>query len=154
MRALLLLVVIAAAAQSPALPSEIYQWVDTDGHVHYGDRPAGIQAEKRNDIVSRPTDAEAVSRRRAAIREQQANYEQARELAAEAAEEAADLEAENDRRRQQCEQHQARLERYLQSRRLYREDAAGERVYLDESEVLAARARVQQKIEDSCGAPP
>ncbi len=153
MRAVLLLVLIAAAAQRPAFPGEIYQWVDANGHVHYGDRPVGVLAEKRNDIVSRPTNAEAVSRRREAIRDRQANYEQARALAAEAAEETADAEAENDRRRQQCEQHQARLERYLQSRRLYREDASGERVYLDEDEVLAARARVQQKIEDSCGPP-
>jgi hypothetical protein len=46
--------------------------------------------------------------------------------------------------------YRERLESYLQSRRLYRENESGERVYLDEDEVMTARAALQKKIQETC----
>jgi hypothetical protein len=40
----------------------------------------------------------------------------------------------------------------LTSRRLYREDENGERVYLDEAQMQSARDRVQSQVEEYCGA--
>ena len=43
------------------------------------------------------------------------------------------------------------MQRFVTSRRLYREDEAGERVYLDEAETQAARQRVEDQISEYCG---
>ena len=54
-------------------------------------------------------------------------------------------------RDEKCATYKARLQKFLTSRRLYREDEYGERVYLDEAEMLAARERVQGQVEEYCG---
>jgi hypothetical protein len=46
--------------------------------------------------------------------------------------------------------YKERLQRFVTSRRLYREDESGERVYLDEEQSQAARERVQQQVEEHC----
>jgi hypothetical protein len=38
----------------------------------------------------------------------------------------------------------------LTSRRLYREDGNGERVYLDDSQIDEARAKAQSDVEEYC----
>jgi hypothetical protein len=146
------LIVLAAAVviSSTAPAAEIYKWVDEDGNVHYVDRPTGNPTEERLDILSRRTSNSAV---RAAVQtrlDRQATRREAQEEADRAAQAAADAEAEREKRREQCQMFRARMETYLQSRRLYRENEAGERVYLDETETLEARAKVQEKIQEFC----
>ncbi len=46
--------------------------------------------------------------------------------------------------------YKERLQTYLTSRRLYRQGENGERIYLNEEETLAARAKVQEKIVEFC----
>jgi hypothetical protein len=58
--------------------------------------------------------------------------------------------AELEQRDARCKQHRARLESYLQSRRLYHENEAGEREYLDEAQTLAARQKVEELIQEDC----
>ena len=62
-----------------------------------------------------------------------------------------ELRAAQQERQEQCQKYRARLEKYLQSQRLYKEDQSGERVYLDEDETLAARTRVEEQIKEYCG---
>ena len=147
--ALMLTVAAALTASGTALSGEIYKWTDEDGNVHYEDRPLGESVE-RVDIVSRSTDSSAVqaaidanNNRMDALRESRAKRAQEKEDADKAAEE---LQA----RRQKCEQYRARLESYLQSQRLYREDESGERVYLDDQQIMEARAKVQEQIQEYC----
>ena len=51
---------LALAASGAALAGDIYKWVDAEGNVHYGDRPAGAQSE-RMAIDSKPTDEARVA---------------------------------------------------------------------------------------------
>ena len=39
----------------------------------------------------------------------------------------------------------------LESRRLYRQDEAGERTYLDDAEREEARAKTEELIKETCG---
>ena len=50
----------------------------------------------------------------------------------------------------QCESYRASLERYAQSRRIYREGADGERTYLDDDEMTQARKRLEDHIAKNC----
>ena len=58
--------------------------------------------------------------------------------------------AEMEARAAKCQEHRARLESYLQSRRLFRENEAGEREYLDEEQTMEARRKVEEAIQENC----
>ena len=147
---LLLTVTAILATSGWAGASEIYKWTDEDGGVHYEDRPTGLPPMERLDIVSRNTDNTVVQARIAAQRKSRATAEQ---VASEAPPEMskAEVRAEQEKRQQQCQMYRAKLESFLRSQRLYREDDAGERQYLDEDEILAARERVEGQIKEYCG---
>jgi len=102
------------------------------------------------NIVSARTDNSAVQARLQARREERAAREQ---VASEAPPEMTkeEIRAEQEKRQQQCQKYRDRLEAFLRSQRLYEENDAGERRYLDEQEVVAARAKVQEQIVEYCG---
>jgi hypothetical protein len=132
-------------ASSGAFAQNIYKWTDDDGNVHYGDIPAGAQAETVA-ISSKPTDPQRV----------QAQTQARVSAQTKAAEEAAnapqgpspqELKAEADERASKCTRYRQTLQKFVVSRRLYREDENGERVYLDETETQAARDRAEGHVE-------
>jgi hypothetical protein len=147
------ILLLATAMTGTVAAAEIYKWVDADGNVQYGDRPSGAQSEVQLQIASQPTDPARIEAQTTARLEQQA-------AASEAAREAAaneppgpteeELRTEARERAEKCTMYRARLEKFVQSRRLYREDANGERVYLDEAETQAARDNVQHQVEEYC----
>ena len=61
-----------------------------------------------------------------------------------------ELQAQAGERAQLCSSYRAQLQKYITSRRLYREDDNGERVYLEEDETLAARERVENQVQEFC----
>ena len=133
-----------------ALAGDIYKWVDAQGNVHYEDRPLGAQAE-RLAIQSQPTDRAAVAAQVRAGAEARAKAAEAK--AAEMANQptAEELQAAADEKAQKCSDYRQRLQKMLTSRRLYREDPSGERVYLDEAQMQTARDEVQSQVEEYCG---
>ena len=50
----------------------------------------------------------------------------------------------------QCKQAQERYKTYIESRRLYRETAAGEREYLTDAELSAARIQAKKDVDEFC----
>lgn len=133
-----------------AMANEIYKWVDDEGNVHYGDRPSGAAAEQRLAASYRRTETSAVQKRIESLTQAQAARQERRSAAAEAAEAAAAERAAAEEKKKLCETYRARLETFVQSRRLYREDENGERVYLDEAQRQDARQRVEDLISENC----
>lgn len=146
----ILLTTAIALISGSAFAGEIYKWTDADGNVHYGDRPTTTAPVERVAISSRSTDTAAVTARRQAHDELQVSRAEKKAERAEADKAAADAKAEEENRAQQCEMYRARMQSFLQAPRLYREDESGERVYLDDEQILAARAKVQDKIQETC----
>lgn len=149
-RKILVLVLSAAALWTSAFAGEIYKYVDDDGNVHYLDRPTGESGEERLDITYSGTSSESVSARVQKRRDYMAALDEARSEAKSQREAEAQARAELEERAAKCQEHRARLESYLQSRRLYREDASGEREYLDEEQVMEARRKVEEAIQETC----
>lgn len=143
------LIMFVVSASGIAFANDIYKWTDEDGNIHYGDRPTGDATEQRLAINSRATDPSKVNAR-----------VQSRHTARKAAEEAAasepegptkdELRAKAAERSQKCDTYKARLQKFVQSRRLYKEDENGERVYLDEEQTQAARERVENQVQEYC----
>ncbi len=140
---------LAFAATGIATAGDIYKWVDEDGNVHYGDKPVGNQTE-RLAIESQPTDSARIAAQNQA---RTAARTEAREAEAAAAAEGPseeELQAEAQERAKKCSDYRATMQRFVTSRRLYREDDGGERVYLDEAETQTARQRVEDQITEYC----
>jgi hypothetical protein len=76
--------------------------------------------------------------------------EEAKSTAAAAEQEAAENAAAEKQRSDRCDRARARLESYLQARRLYRTDDNGERVYLDDSQSQEARRKAEEQIAEFC----
>ena len=142
--------VVALTLASGAMANEIYKWTDENGTVHYGDRPSGAATEQRLAMSYRRTDSGSVDKRVQARVEAKTAREEARadaDAAEKEAEENAAIAAERERK---CERSRTRLETYLQSRRLYRTDDNGERVYLDDEQRSEARRKAEEQVAEFC----
>ena len=149
-RLALLCAITAMTVAGGAMANEIYKWTDENGTVHYGDRPSGAATEERLALTFTRTDNAAVQQRVQARVEATAAREEARTAAAQAQEKAAEKEAEAAERAERCDKARARLERYLQSQRLYRMDENGERVYLDDTQLENERQKAEEQITEYC----
>ncbi len=145
------LMVTAAAItlSAAALASDVYKYIDANGQVNYVDRPSGDPSEQRLNIVSKPTNRSAVQAR---VQARLDTKNAAWKAAGNAPEQSTPEEArsEREKRQQNCKMYRDRLVQYVQSRRLYREDEQGKRVYLNDQELRAARERVEQQVQEHC----
>ena len=140
---------LAIVAAHTAIAGDIYKWTDAEGNVHYGDKPAGDQPE-RVAVDSQPTDPARIQAATQARADSRTARSEAAAAAAASAPSAEQLQAEAAERAERCTSVRAQMQQLVTSRRLYREDANGERVYLDESETIAARERVENQISEFC----
>ncbi|MDH3266157.1 MAG: DUF4124 domain-containing protein [Gammaproteobacteria bacterium] len=133
-----------------AVAGEIYKWTDENGSVHYEDRPTGNTEMERLDVVSRNTNNAIVQARLDADRKAR---DAARQVASEAPPEMSkeEIRAEQKARQEKCQSYRDRLEAFLGSQRLYQEGDDGERTYLSDEEVMAARSKVEGQIREYCG---
>ena len=142
--------VIALTLSGGAVANEIYKLTDEEGNVHYRDRPTGAPSEVRLGISYNRTDKGVVQQQQVARVETQAARQEQRNAADEADRVAVAEATAEAGRQKQCESYRASLERYAQSRRLYREGADGERTYLDDDEMTQARKRLEDHIAKNC----
>jgi len=148
-KALIIFTIATLGFSGAVLSGEIYKWADEDGNVHYEDRPVGDEVQ-RLDVVSSGTNNSNVQASIDARHEREAARADARSKRAEEEQAAADAKVESEQRAVKCTESRARMQAYLQARTLYREDDNGERVYLDEDQVMDARNTAQDQIQKYC----
>ncbi len=149
-RIVLSFAVMAMTIASGATANEIYKWTDAEGNVYYEDRPSGAETEERLSMTYRPTNNSTVQKRVDRRVEAQTARHEAETVAAAAQQESADNAAADAARQARCDSSRARLESYLQSRRMYRTDADGQRVYLDDAQRQEARQKAEEQISEFC----
>lgn len=130
--------------------AEIYKWVDADGNVQYGDRPSGAASEVRLQIASSRTDPAKLQAQAAARQEADEYLAQEAEANKPTGPTKEELRAEAQEKAEKCEMYKNRMNDFLRARHLYREDDKGERVYLDDSEMAEARAKVEGQVQEYC----
>lgn len=146
---LVIFAALALATTTLYAQQQVYRSVDEQGNVVYSDRPEGQDAEPVFIAVRRPPGNPvgiAQPRARAGASESAQQENLAAEMGAEPT--AAQI---AEQRARNCEIARERLELTLTSRRLYRTTAEGERQYLDEEEIDAARERAMADVETWCG---
>jgi len=149
-RIVLTFAVMAMTFAGGAVANEIYKWTDAEGNVYYEDRPTGAETEERLDITYQTTNNSAVQKRVQKRVDAQTARQEADSVAAAAQQEAADNAAADADRQMKCDNSRARLESYLQSRRMYRTDENGQRVYLDDEQRQEARQKAEDQISEFC----
>jgi len=137
------IVTLALLAAGTLHGAEVYRYVDEDGTVAYSDRPVGQNAETivvttRAPIVPPPP---AATTQPDPVAGEETVERQRREPTPE---ERAEDRAAN------CAIARERLERYAISRRLFRPLPSGEREYLSDAEIDAARAGAAADVEEWC----
>jgi hypothetical protein len=150
-----LLTVVGATATAET----VYKWVDGSGQVHYTDLPpregdakilgvyqqeagmvedseSGDYTDEGGDEGSPPAQASETPR----TAEPPVSEEAMAAVEADAAK----------AKVVQCKEAQDRYQRYIDSRRLFRETPDGKREYLTDKELTEARARAKQAVTDYC----
>ena len=148
-KTLILFTTASVAFSAAAVAGEIYKWTDEEGNVHYEDRPT-VEEVERVAIASSRTNSSSVRASVDARRARQAAREDANAKREEEERKAAEVAQIAAEREQKCQESRARMENYLQARRLYREDENGEREYLDDTQVMEAREQAQDDIQAYC----
>lgn len=138
MRVLLCLLLLPGLAMA-----EIYRWVDANGQVHFGQRPApgAEQVEVKPQVVER--DAATVERQERATRFFEARREEQAQAAAAATERKTQQEKE-------CGELRRQLAGIPEGWRYYKTDANGERTYYSDAEVDTARRQLSDRISERC----
>lgn len=151
--------VLIAGLSAAAAAENVYKWVDSSGQIHYTDLPprqsgarvlgvyqqqAGVVAEDDEDYddagSDEPPDDGAPPEGAPRTPEPPVSQEAMAAAEADAAK----------ARVEQCKAAQDRYQRYVESRRLFRETPDGKRVYLTDQELTEARARARQAVSDYC----
>jgi hypothetical protein len=139
--------IIASLAAATLPGAEVYRQVDADGNVTYSDRPMGADAETIIIETPPPSTPPVIAAPpspgpgAAGSEPDAAPQREPREPTPEerAAERAAN-----------CDVARERLDRYMMARRLYRSTPDGEREYLSDAEIDAARAEAAADVEEWC----
>jgi FKBP-type peptidyl-prolyl cis-trans isomerase len=130
--------------------ADVYRYVDANGQVQYTDRPQTLPAEKL-DIESRRTDVVALNDRLEAERKRAEEAEETRSLArAETEDEQAARQLTAKEKAEQCMQARERYGKYTSSHRLYEDLGNGQRRYLSDAEIDAARDGARRAMEELC----
>ncbi len=136
----------ALAALASADDREVFQWTDTEGNVHYSDRPLADNAEP-SGVKTRTTDsARIVEAKRARIEEKQLRAAAKATAASHSATDAVNA----DRYAENCRRARAALASILNARRLYVPDEGGGRRYLDKDETTARRTKAEADVSEWC----
>ncbi len=140
-----------AIAVSASFGGEVFKWTDADGHVHFGDKPGGAQAESvrlRASPVAPAATGEALE---AGRRERTARLlnEYAVERSEREEAKARALGALTERRRR-CTAAQRELSELVQTPYLYTRDEKGAKVILPVSDLRKQRAELSVRVQELC----
>lgn len=132
-----------------------YKWVDKNGKVQYGDTPppgAKISSVRPPSPSSQPQiPAKKGDERKGplSIAEKDAEFRKRQQESEKEREKQAKTQQEADEKRETCARARESL-RILESGRVTRVDAKGERYFLDDAQLSQEKARARQTEQQSC----
>jgi hypothetical protein len=138
-------------AVSLGASADVYKWVDTQGRVHYSDRP-DVEGAERVAVASRRSNPETIVERTDA---ENAQRQQAATQTADQQREQATTQAVEKylakTRETQCKDAKEQYRVAIESQKLYRIGKDGERQYLTSAEIDEARMNARRAMDELCG---
>jgi Domain of unknown function (DUF4124) len=150
LRTLLFVSAATAWLAAGAAAADVYKFKDDQGNVLYTDKPATLPAERLN-IQSQKTDTVAVQTRQQDELKRLQDADKATQQASSGAraQQPAAQPSETPKA-DQCAKARQRYEGYMNSQRLYEQGADGQRRYLADDELTAARASAKASMDVMC----
>lgn len=150
LRTLFTLTVAAAVFAAGPVAADVYKFKDDHGNVLYTDKPSTLPAERLN-IQSQKTDVVAAQARAQEETKQVQDADKANQQAAQGGQQqtATPAEAANNKS-EGCAKARDRYNQYMTSQRLYESLADGQRRYLSDAELDAARASAKASMDVMC----
>jgi hypothetical protein len=150
LRTLFLLTAATAWLAAGPAAADVYKFKDDQGNVLYTDKPATLPAERLN-IQSQKTDTVAVQTRQQDELKRLQDADKATQQASSGAraQQPAAQPSETPKA-DQCAKARQRYESYMNSQRLYEQGADGQRRYLADDELTAARASAKASMDVMC----
>ena len=143
---------LAASLWAMGAHADVYRYTDEKGNVQYTDKPRMLPAELLR-LQSKPTDGAAAQARAAAelkrSQELIAGGQKNNNAAADADKKAASELSEKDKA-ERCVKARERYDSYMNSQRLYKTSATGEREYLDDAALTESRNNARIAMEELC----
>lgn len=123
--------------------AEIYRWIDEQGRVHFGQRPAaGAEVvEVKPQVVER--DAQTREREARSQRFYEAREQEREQAISQAAQQ-------RERQAAECRELRQRMANLPEGYSYYREGANGERIYYSDEELDTARRQLRERIAERC----
>jgi hypothetical protein len=150
LRSLITLALTASTLLATQTFADVYRYKDEQGNILYTDKPATLPAERLN-VQSQKTDTVALQARQQEEQQRMNTTNQSRQqAAAKQTDERKAAETSATDKAEQCKKARERYDSYMTSRRLYEQQADGERRYLSDAELDAARASAKASMDVLC----
>jgi len=125
--------------------SEIYRWKDANGVPHYSDQPQpGAELIKSDKRPANPVPTPAPAPVSSTLSTDSSAPPLSREVTQQVRQEAATAKAE------QCKKQEEAYQRAIQARRIFKTDEKGNKVFLNDSEIDAARLEARANRDRAC----
>jgi hypothetical protein len=130
-----------------------YKWVDKDGRVQYGDTPPpgvkGTPVRPPPGGASQPDDPQAAKKGPMTAAEKEADFRKRQLEAEKDRQKQAQADQAAEDKRENCSRAQE-TQRSLETGRVARTDAKGERYFLDERQIASETANARQRVQQWC----
>lgn len=150
LRTVFILTAAAAVFAAGPVAADVYKFKDEHGNVLYTDKPSTLPAERLN-IQSQKTDTVAVAARQ---QEEMNRLQDADKLNQQAADKSKDQQQAAQltatQKAEQCAKAKQRYDTYMNSQRLYEKSEDGQRRYLSDAELTAARDSAKASMDAMC----
>lgn len=144
MKSIFLLMLMIA----PPVSAGVYKWTDSDGNVHFGDRPVDIQSATEVKIRINNHTGVANSSGRNADREYLLKKIDEGKVAD--TEKKKKQKAETKKRKRLCKTYKTEYQIQLQSNRSYSMSPDGKRTYLSDNERMARQKKLSKGVSKHC----
>lgn len=146
LRAVTALAITLTAASAIA---DVYKYTDANGNVQYTDTPQTLPAQRLN-VQSQRTDTVALNKRLEEENKRNTENAKARQnTTSQAADQKQAEQLSATDKAERCAKARERYDKYMNSQRLY-EESNGERRYLSDVELDAARASAKASMDTLC----
>jgi hypothetical protein len=151
----MLVALLMAGLTVVAAADTVYKWSDSRGQIHYTDLPPtqadakilGVFTQESNVLDEEAEGDEGDGGQEPLTQPSGSDSDEPpidREAMA-----AVNADVSNAKGKQ-CKEAQERYQRYVESRRLFRETADGKREYLTDQQLTEARVRAKQSVDEYC----
>jgi Domain of unknown function (DUF4124) len=143
-----LLVLALALAAAPLASAQMYKYVDKDGKTVYTDQPPANTDPKQLSIPSGPPSASPGAPKSAVERDKE--LQKGRDEVRDRAKKADDVAKQAEAKEQQCSAARSAYQIYADGGRIAKNNDKGERIFLGDEEIDAARVRSKREMDEAC----